>query len=310
MFITKPLTPLEILAELLQKRPVALGETKAFRPLRHNKHLCRAFRDKGRSILEVYKAYRADCQDIQGMGDQGIDVLLRYQIEIDGFEKRQLVGLQLKSYAEFAKYKSGKDPDFIGRIKNQYAAATQSVRVDHFYLVLCTDASVHENEIRTITSELKGWDGLTIITPEQALSFYEMSDIDIETSVIRSLCANDPVLAEAKRYFTDMSDFESYALIQLLCNVHAGVKVMTSGDFSELHDKWNEIDGFGSDDLGTVIESFETAGYLVYTGQDYEIVAENMPTILSAIYFDIRTRRDISSDFAADYLWQLLGLGE
>ncbi|MCD2180303.1 hypothetical protein [Rhizobium sp. C1] len=310
MFITKPLTPLEMLAELLQKRPVALGETKAFQSLRHNKHLCRAFRNKGRSILEVYKAYRADCQDIQGRGDQGVDVLLRYQIEIDGVEKRQLVGLQLKSYAEFAKYKSGKDPDFISRIKNQYAAATQSVRVDHLYLVLCTDAILHEDQIRTITSELKGWDGLTIITPEQALSFYQMSETDIETSVIRSLCGNDPVLVEAKRFFRDMSDFESYALIHILCNVHAGEKVMTPSAFTDLHDRWNEIDGFGSDDLGTVIESFENAGYLVYTGQNYAIIAEEMPTILSAIYFDIRTRRDIPSDVAADYLWQLLGLGE
>ncbi len=310
MFITKPLTPVEVLAELLQKRPVAIGETKAFKSLRHNKHLCRAFRDKVRSVLEVYRAYRADCQDIQGMSDQGIDVLLRYQIDIDGLEKRQLVGLQLKSYAEFANYKSGKDPDFIGRLKNQYAAATQSVRVDHFYLVLCTDASVHESEIRTITSELKGWDGLSIITPEQALSFYEMSEVDIETSVIRSICGNDPVLVEAKRFFRDMSDFESYALIQLLCNVHAGEKLITPGEFSELHDKWNEIDGFGSDDLGTVIEDFETSGYLEYTGQNYEIVAEKMPTVLSAIYFDIRTRRDITSDMAADYLWQLLGLDE
>jgi hypothetical protein len=97
MFITNELTPAEVLAELVKGRRSAAASTEEFEALRHDKDLVPRFASHINSILDVYKAYRMDAHDIQGMRDDGVDVLLRF--EHNDVECR--VGFQIKSNEEF-----------------------------------------------------------------------------------------------------------------------------------------------------------------------------------------------------------------
>jgi hypothetical protein len=82
MFITNPLTPAQLLAELLSLRHRSKADTVSFRPLRHNSDLCPAFQEKVDEMLDAYMRHRTDVQDIQGPRDGGVDVLLRYEFEV------------------------------------------------------------------------------------------------------------------------------------------------------------------------------------------------------------------------------------
>lgn len=72
-------------------------------------------------------------------------------------------------------------------MKAQYTAAMQNLKVDDYYLLLCTDEIEHEQQIRLICSELKQFERLKIVLPRQALAFFDMHDFRVRAYVTRIL---------------------------------------------------------------------------------------------------------------------------
>ena len=199
MFITDRLTPAEMLSELLAINGYTKPDTKRFELLRHDRDLCPQFCERTSAMLDAYMSHRTDVQVTQGPRDEGVDVMLNYE---DNGQHR--LGLQIKSYSEIELWNKGKQKDFVNTLKAQYTSAIQTVRVDDYYLLLCTDEIAHEKQIRIICSELKQFYRLKIVLPRRALAFYEMTDIEVRAFVTRLLCGHDTVLKAALKEIKKM----------------------------------------------------------------------------------------------------------
>ena len=148
MFITSRMSPGELLAHFLDLRGVKATDTAAFRQYRHNDDLCPRFQRNVDALLDAY-SYHADAHDIQSMSDQGVDVLLRY-VNAEG--ERRRAGLQIKSHKEFEDWAAKRGPSMIDTLKLQHSRAKHDAKIGDYFIVLCTDAQQHREQIRQIGS--------------------------------------------------------------------------------------------------------------------------------------------------------------
>src|SRR5262249_3204217 len=140
--------------------------------------LCPGFQERIDLMLDAYLRLKVDVQDIQGIRDDGVDVLLRYRAD----DQEHLIGLQIKSYAEIEAARRKKvegSGSLIQLLKAQYVQATESARVETWYLVLCTNQAKHRNTIRSICSEFKNFSKAKVILPRNALSFYQLQPSEL-----------------------------------------------------------------------------------------------------------------------------------
>jgi hypothetical protein len=144
MFITDAQTPVEVLAEMLKGRRSSVAGTQRFKKLRHDRDLLPQFEENIEAILDVFKAYRSEAHDMQGMRDDGVDILLKY--EEDGSEHR--VGLQIKSNDEFEKWVK-KKLNLVEKLKAQYAAAIENTNIHDYYIILCAYDREYRSSPRT-----------------------------------------------------------------------------------------------------------------------------------------------------------------
>jgi hypothetical protein len=234
MFITDSLTPAETLSELLGIKGYTKDDTERFTSLQHNKDLCPGFCDRASTMLDAYASHRTDVHDIQGARDEGVDVMLKYKQ--DGSTRR--LGLQIKSYNEFKKWEQGKDDNFVQRLKAQYTSAVNNAQVDDYYLLLCTDETEHQNQIRLICSEFKLFDSLKIVEPRQTLAFYELANEEVHAYVTQLLCKDDSMLKAALRCIGDMSRDYAYMVLALICRAFEGEVELTDEDLVMMYEEY------------------------------------------------------------------------
>lgn len=280
MFITDELNPGELLAELLKGRRVSSDDTAEFAALRHDRDLCPGFKTRLSAMLDVYAAYRQDAHDIQGMRDDGVDVLLTYR-DADGMDRR--AGLQIKSDDEFDKWAS-KKLELMMKLKGQYASAMQNARIDDYYVVLCVDETKHRKRIRMLASELKNFGHCTIIEPREAMGFLDMTETAVVARTTRLLCRDDKVLnaaiAEADREEPDVA----YFMVALVCRAMEGRGEVADEDLAVLWSDWCELHAGATGDsrLGRVVSELTGSGVLDESLPAYKIQIENLPVAICA----------------------------
>jgi hypothetical protein len=280
MFITDEIGPLELVSELLCGESVDESATAAFSKYRHNNDLCPGFRNKILRVLSTYQKHRIDVYDIQGFQDKGVDVAIRVRTD-DGMIR---IGLQLKSDKEIVDWKAKRDPDFISKLRNQYAQARQEAKVDQLYLVLCGDAVAHRDHLRTITSNFVDYEGLKIISPEAAFAFFSMTNAELDVAVTKRLCARDFLLLEARRSLKALPPGGSAVAISLIFRALGGETALTHDDCSELI--FEAADEAENDEPELLLQAF--IGGLIYDPsfyEDYRIVPDSFPAIC-ALYYD------------------------
>jgi len=289
MFITDQLTPAEMLSELLSIKGYSKEDTSDFMELRHDNDLCPQFRERASSMLDAYASYRTDVHDIQGMRDEGVDVLLKYN---DGSPRR--IGLQLKSYDEIEKWAKGKDKGFMKSLKSQHGNGIHNLKVGEYYLILCTDEIKHKKQIRSICSEMKQYEPLTIILPRQALAFYNMHETEIRAFVTRLLCEHDKVLESAQNTISKMPIDLAYLSLQIVCRAFEGDAKISQ---EELYDLLQDCVGMRPENetdenrLENLLWEIDGAGLsMTDADADYTIIISDLPTPLCAIYFDQKLR--------------------
>jgi hypothetical protein len=305
MFITNELTPAEVLAEMLKLRRTSAEATKEFESLRHDKNLVPTFAAQVDAILSVYKAYRIDSHDIQGIRDDGVDVLLQFEHD----DSAHRIAIQIKSNDEFDQW-ANKKLNVVEKLKAQYSAAMENARVNDYYIILCADDHIHRKRIRTICSEFKNYRHCTIIEPRHALGFFNMSPLDIAVRTTRLLCSADVVLRAALREMNAEKANMAYFLISLACcafehGPHVSNKriVQFWTEWSELMQDAEELD----DESAEIVESLLSMGVLELEGDDYAIDFTRLPAPLCALYFDLRVR---SIEARADLRDYIVGLAE
>lgn len=207
------LTPLELLAELLGQRTVTAEDTKEFSKYEHDKHLLPMLQSRIDEAMDIYKKRYVDLQDLQGIRDDGCDLLLRYTF--DDAEKK--AALQVKSYREIDEWlyeptpkvrkkdkSKAKQPrirrtktSLTSVIKQQMYDATFTAKAEDIYVILCGDASKHKRGLRLISATLKTHPDIKVVQPVQALSLLKMSDFDIGVFVDNYLYEGDLVFSKA-----------------------------------------------------------------------------------------------------------------
>lgn len=289
MFITNQLTPVEMLSELVNLKGLSLEDTKRFRTLKHDKHLCPGFRERTATMLDAYKSHRTDVHDTQGFRDEGIDVHLVYN-----HEGEHHAGLQIKSFDEIEAWATKRDPSFMLRLKAQYAAALSNVGADYYYIMLCTDEIAHKKQIRSICSEFKQFREARIVLPRQALAFFELDDEWIATFVTQALCEHDAVLEAARAEATRMDPDHAYMQLALLCMACEGEKSVSQERLLEIYEEWLELSPGGSpidERLPELIWALNGGGFTYGTEGEDSLALEDFSTSWCALYFDQKQRR-------------------
>jgi len=313
MFITDPLKPVEVIAELLRLRGYSKRDTAEFRHLKHDAQLCPSFRDNLSVVLNAYKGYGTWVHDIQGLHDEGIDVLLKYTDD-DGGKRR--IGFQIKSFDDIEKYRTKQDKTFTKTLKSAWATANQQVGVDHYYVLLCTDETKHSIQIRNICSQLKNFNNTSVILPREALAFYSLADFELSARVTGLLCADDPVLREAQQIVNEKEPALGFMTLAVTCKALSDVGQsrngnnalsLTSEDLSIIYGEWEEAHP------KEAIKEKNKLENLLFSLDPWQGLSETIDLgglhePLCALYFDARVRLGVRTDRILGYLAALLSV--
>jgi hypothetical protein len=162
----------------------------AFRKLRHDADLLPLLQGQLETIRDAYGKFQPIAYDIQGVRDDGSDVVFR----IDGDESQnvKLLGFQVKSFDDLEK------EGYLQNLKAQALESLNNIKgLGKYFIVLCTDPKVHKKSIRFVASSFKTTDRTEVIEPEFAYTFLFMPKTRIEAIVKRTMEADDYVFREA-----------------------------------------------------------------------------------------------------------------
>lgn len=278
MYITENIDPIALLTELMRRRHYDDGDTRQFKTLKHNNDLCPHFDEKVKRVLSDYEKHRIDVYDIQGFSDRGNDILIGFSSD-DGPRR---VGLQIKSYDDFKAWWGVKgSTEFMDKLRSQYAQATRAGGVSTWYLVLCTDAVEHRDALRRVRAEFGDYDRVKIIDPVEALSFYRMDDLEIDTAVTQKLCANDFVLLAATKSLDDLEFKAGPVALEFVCLGLAGETQVSDEKVYELIVPYANDHGVDAHDVLGALEG------LVDRQEDFGyVISPQYLKAVCAVYYD------------------------
>ena len=121
------------LNELLRFRRSTIEDTKRFKEMKHNKHLCPKIKRKLTDFLEGSYRYHNVAYDVQGPRDRGKDVVLRYG---ENEEASRYITIQIKSYDDLCK------KDYLMNLKAQSLEVHTDYKdkLQHHFILICTEA--------------------------------------------------------------------------------------------------------------------------------------------------------------------------
>lgn len=204
-----------ILDELLRYRQSPDRATEGFKRMKHNDVLCPSLERQLNTFLDCSVKYHKVAYDVQGPRDRGTDIVLRYTQDD---ETRYLV-LQVKSYDDL------KERNYLNilkaqlfEIESEYGAA-----LTHRFVVLCTDAIEHKNQLRNIKKDCSRSASITVVDPTYAWTFLRLSDMRIDALVQAILKEDDAVYREARKSISDFTPLEiAILLCAILCARESG----------------------------------------------------------------------------------------
>lgn len=297
MYITAKIHPIDLLTDLMSRRSYAEDDTAQFNKVKHNSDLCPRFTEHAKRVISDYEKHRSNIHDIQGLSDLGVDVMVSFKTD-DG-EKR--VGLQIKSYHDFKTWWGVKGATgFMEKLQSQYAQARNRGRVDLWYLMLCTDEVEHRDALRHVRSEFTHYKDVKIIDPIEALSFYKMTEMDIDVAVSRRLSSDDYVRVKAEECLLGYPEPIRKLVIELTCRALDGeVHISDDEAFALLADVDENADA--ADTLSALEDLLNPDGDV----GGYSINVDHVPA-LAATYFDQRVRFGAARSEMGERLSKLL----
>ena len=198
----------QLIAQILNINNCSSADTAEFKKLKHNNDLVPKFKDNFEKLAKLINPYYNDCYDIQGVTDDGVDVLLKYMTETETHK----IGFQIKSYDDI------NSKDWLKTLKAQMFEAQGIWKTDDLYIVFCTDAIEHKDKLRNAISELQKSSDckIHIVEPEKAVTFYKFNSIDIFSIIYNFYHENDSLLEKAKATFYGLSTDEKKLLISII----------------------------------------------------------------------------------------------
>ena len=181
-----PDTLLDNIIFLLRYRRSMEKATKLFTNWKHNSDILPKMQGQLEVLRDARGKFQAVVYDIQGIHDEGSDIVIRYHIDD---KPDDLICFQVKSFDDLAK------KDYLQGLKPQRDDTFRSGRQpQHYFIVLCTDSVAHKSKIREIMAAFKNAERTEVIEPAYAFTFLHHPKARIEAYVKRSLEIEDIVL--------------------------------------------------------------------------------------------------------------------
>lgn len=199
-----------IVDELLRYREGSILSTKNFRRLKHNKDLCPAVEKKLNTVIECLSKFHNIAYDVQGVHDRGTDVLLRDSEGED--EESKFIAFQIKSFEDL------NCEDYLRRLKAQCFEAQSEYdhKLEQYYILLCTDKSAQENQIREIKKAFGTSHPVTVIDPQYAITFLRLNEIRIAAIVDSVLRKDDVIYKKVRQTIEDLTPTETALTIAIV----------------------------------------------------------------------------------------------
>lgn len=216
----------KIIDELLRYREGSILSTGTFRHLKHNKQLCPAVENKLNTVIECFIKFHNIAYDVQGIHDRGTDVLLR---DSEGApEESKYIAFQIKSFEDL------NSEDYLRQLKAQcFEAQTEyGNELEQYYILLCTDKSAHENQIREIKKTFGTSGTVTVIDPQFAITFLRLNEIRIAAVVDSVLRKDDLVYQKVRDIVNDLTPRE--AALSIVIVYESLIKRKTSLDMESI----------------------------------------------------------------------------
>jgi len=202
---------IEVIDGLLRYKQNTIKSTEVFKSMKHNKNLCPAVDKISKSILDCFNKYQKVVYDIQGIGDRGSDILIRFGQK--NFDK--YIVMQIKSYDDLEK------DIYLSKLRLQFDDASDEYgeKLVHYYILLCTDEEKHKNKIRQINNKFSKKTNVTVIEPTYMISFLTHSQLRINAFVEYLTKKEDIVYKNALRVINELTPTEIAIVLSLSFDV-------------------------------------------------------------------------------------------
>jgi hypothetical protein len=182
-----------LIANAFRYRTAKPQETAALRDLRHDAELAPQVTQQLRFLLEGLHRDTNVAYDIQGMSDNGSDVLIRLQ----SASNASYIGVQIKSHREIS------DKDLVRGLRDQLSRSEDHYDpLQRWYVFLGADISETSDRktlqrVRAISAAFSKKPRVTIVDPVYALTFLTLSRAQMNSLTTRTLRVGDPLLVDA-----------------------------------------------------------------------------------------------------------------
>ena len=197
-----------IVAELVRFKRVSVAETRTFRTLKHNVHLCPKIEERLNRMLDCFTKYQKIVYRVQGINDRGTDLVLRYEVK----DSSRYISFQVKSFDDMKGKKYLRDlKASLTEVKTEYGDA-----LEHYYILLCTDAEFHRDKINEVSKAFSTDQLVSVIEPRYVLPFISLSNFHVEVVVDSFLRREDIVHTEARATLVGLEPDEAVVLLVVL----------------------------------------------------------------------------------------------
>jgi hypothetical protein len=182
----------DIITRLLRYQRAPTKMTEEFKIWTHNKDILPKLQHQLEMILDAYGKFQPVVYDTQGILDDGSDLILRHREVTTANTEFELLSFQVKSYNDLCK------KTYMQELKAQHDDTFRKViGLQHYFLFLCTDESVHKDRLRNIAAEFRSATRTEIIEPAFAHTFLNHPRSRVDAIVKRTLQAADAVFKSA-----------------------------------------------------------------------------------------------------------------
>ena len=317
----------EVLNELFRFGSVTEKVTEEFKDMKHNADLCPAVTQQLNRLLESYLKYDAVAYDVQGLHDQGTDILLKYYPNPDGEDNSwYAIAIQIKSYDDLKK------PDYVKDLRSQRLQADDEFgdKLVQYVVMLCTSSSEHKARIREATKALSKIDKTLVMVPEFCLKFIRLRESQIRATVDSFQKGDDVVLDRARGIVAFVPPLRVAAMLWAIDGaLHDGPKlsiddavgdpflesVVAAVEADEVYDE--ELGEFvttgSTDDAHRIKESVDALiGDTLQVDDDDHSLRVGLTTVrpIQALLLELEVRYETHGRALLEHAFELLGVAE
>lgn len=186
-----------LLANALRFRLSAVSDTSRLKNLRHDADLLPEVRKQISFLLDGFHRDSHLTYDIQGLRDEGADILVRLHSPTGA---SRYICLQVKSHIELH------DQSVVNKLQLQYSASEDEYAPITFFVILAADMTdkIRQKVVRSIQSSFKKKANVVVVEPQYTATFLSLRSSQMDAILTDAFRTGDPVLTEAKAQLSGM----------------------------------------------------------------------------------------------------------